>query len=96
MQRRGSPAWLSSGPIPGARCLGMVSYLLRPLGPIVLRQIAEINELVCQHRDDGSPFRRGEVLGSVSMAEPAWRSSALPPSYVTVDHLEPVDADLPS
>jgi hypothetical protein len=33
-------------------------------------------------------------VGSVSTAEPAWRSSALPPNYVTVDHLEPVDADL--
>ena len=39
-------------------------------------------------------FRRSEVVGSVSTAEPAWRSSALPPNYVTVDHLEPVDADL--
>jgi len=42
-------------------------------------------------------FRRSEVVGSVSTAEPAWQSSALPPNnYSTVDHLEPVDADLPS
>jgi hypothetical protein len=58
-----------------------------------LRQIAEINELVDQYRDRG--FDSAEP--SWWQAEPAGRSSALPPKdYLTVDHLEPVDADLPS
>src|SRR5215208_3702181 len=42
-------------------------------------------------------FRHSEVVGSVSTAQLACQSSALPPNnYLTVHHLEPVDADLPS
>jgi hypothetical protein len=59
-------------------------------GAIVLRdQLACLSASRSRFR-----FCRSEVVGSVSTAEPAWRSSALPPNYVTVDHLEPVDADL--
>jgi hypothetical protein len=72
------------------------------LGPTVLRQVGRSTSLYAPGGNSVSAsrsrfrFRRSKVVGSVSTAERAWRSSALPPSYETVDHLESVDADLPS